>query len=114
VSATHFGAKVADFGLAEAPESGSRRQAESNLTLTRAVLRTYEYIAPEQKPGQPVDHRADVYALGVMLYELLTGAPARGAYTPPSRKAQIDVRLDKNVLHLSEGIRGMVLEWHCG
>ena len=89
--------KVADFGLAKALEDASQKKEEPSLTLPGALLGTPEYMAPEQKDGGPVDHRADIYALGAMLYELLTGAPPRGACTPPSQKVQVDARLDEIV-----------------
>ena len=61
--------KVADFGLAKAV-------AGTNLTVDGAeVLGTATYIAPEQVEGAPSDERADVYAAGIMLFELLTGTP---------------------------------------
>ncbi|GMT42101.1 MAG: hypothetical protein IEMM0002_0512 [bacterium] len=57
--------KITDFGLA--------RVADSNLTATGTVLGTPNYMAPEQVQGRKIDGRADLFALGVMLYELLTG-----------------------------------------
>ena len=59
--------KVADFGL-------SRTMAESRATQAGALFGTAHYLAPEQVEGKGSDHRADLYALGVVLYEMLTGA----------------------------------------
>ena len=58
-------AKITDFGIA--------RVDASNLTTEGQLLGTPNYMSPEQIQGQPVDHRADLWALGVMLYELVTG-----------------------------------------
>jgi serine/threonine protein kinase len=90
--------KVADFGLVR----GSTGGHNSDLTVTGMVLGTPEYMAPEQRSGQVVDARADVYALGVLLYQLMTGRLPRGAWDPPSevcaaRGAGADVRLDRIV-----------------
>lgn len=64
---------VTDFGIARTSDAGS-------LTATGVVLGTASYLAPEQVTGDPVDHRADIYALGVMAYELLAGrTPFEGA-----------------------------------
>ena len=85
-------AKLADFGLAR-PTSGET----SVLTGTNVVMGTPEYMAPEQRSGQ-ADKRTDIFALGVMLYEMLTGHTPRGVFEPPSRKVQMDVRIDEVVL----------------
>ncbi|MGH2784171.1 MAG: Stk1 family PASTA domain-containing Ser/Thr kinase [Actinomycetota bacterium] len=60
------GVKVADFGL-------SRTMAESRATQAGVLMGTAHYLAPEQVEGDPSDHRADIYALGIVLYEMLTG-----------------------------------------
>ncbi|MEA2603646.1 MAG: eukaryotic-like serine/threonine-protein kinase [Acidobacteriota bacterium] len=62
------GVKLADFGLAF--QSGSH---ETRVTVGEGVLGTLEYVSPEQALGEEVDARGDLYSLGVMLYEMLTG-----------------------------------------
>lgn len=62
--------KVLDFGIAKISSGELEGQA---LTKVGAVFGTPEYMAPEQASGQVVDHRVDLYALGVMLYEMLAG-----------------------------------------
>lgn len=74
--------RVLDFGLAKlvAPELDDGGQTMAVLTEAGSVLGTYNYMAPEQALGAVVDHRADIFSFGVMLYELLTGLrPFRGA-----------------------------------
>jgi serine/threonine protein kinase len=87
--------KIADFGLAKI----LGQEADFRLTGARDVMGTPHYMAPEQveKP-QEVDHRADIYSLGVVFYEMLTGDLPLGKFDPPSHKVQIDVRLDDVVL----------------
>jgi eukaryotic-like serine/threonine-protein kinase len=71
-------AKVIDFGISQlAPEAGKER-----LTRAGEIIGTPEYMAPEQAAGDPIDHRVDVYALGVLAYEMLTGALPIVAHTP--------------------------------
>jgi serine/threonine-protein kinase len=63
------GAKVTDFGIARSLDV----EHSASVTQTGTVLGTSNYIAPEQASGQPVDAHTDVYSLGVVLYEMLTG-----------------------------------------
>jgi serine/threonine protein kinase len=88
--------KIADFGLAKLLQG---RPEDLTLTGTHQSMGTPHYMAPEQleKPAS-VDHRADIYSLGVVFYELLTGELPLGRFAPPSSKIQIDVRLDDVVL----------------
>jgi predicted Ser/Thr protein kinase len=91
--------KIADFGLAKllgaAPDTG--------LTMSQAAMGTINYMAPEQRQNaQGVDHRADIYSLGVVFYEMLTGEVPMGRFEPPSKRVQVDVRLDEVVLHALE------------
>jgi serine/threonine protein kinase/ankyrin repeat protein len=88
--------KIADFGLARLTESSPK---DFTLTGTHQVMGTPRYMAPEQMEGShDVDHRADIYSLGVVFYEMLTGQVPAGHFDPPSKKVQIDVRLDEVVL----------------
>ncbi len=83
-------------------EEGSERPAEG-IAETGRVLGTPGYSAPEQKSDpQHVDSRADIYSLGVVFYELLTGELPGKRLEPPSRKVLIDVRLDQVVLRALE------------
>jgi predicted Ser/Thr protein kinase len=92
--------KIADFGLAKML---SRPAGSYTLTDTHQVMGTPHYMAPEQIQGsRAVDHRADIYSLGVVFYEMLTGELPLGRFEPPSKRAQVDVRLDDVVLRALE------------
>ncbi|MDV6030039.1 MAG: serine/threonine protein kinase [Phycisphaera sp. RhM] len=93
-------AKIADFGLSRI--LGNENQ-QTMLTGTHQIMGTPRYMAPEQLEGaRGVDHRADIYSLGVVFYEMLTGELPIGRFAAPSQKAQIDVRLDEVVLRTLE------------
>ncbi len=92
--------RIADFGLAKIlgvnPES-------LRLTAEGQIMGTPHYMAPEQvERPLTVDHRADIYSLGVVLYEMLTGDLPLGKFSPPSRKIEVDVRFDEVVLRALE------------
>ena len=92
--------KIADFGLAKIL---GREPQDFRLTGAGQVMGTPNYMAPEQvEHPQAVDHRADIYSLGVVFYEMLTGELPLGRFAPPSRKVQVDVRLDEVVMHALE------------
>ncbi len=111
--------KVADFGLAKiVGVEGRARHSEraehaqnedgvtrptSELTEAGKVMGTPQYMAPEQKDHPlEVDHRADIYALGVVFYQMLTGELPGKQIEAPSTKVHIDVRLDEIVLRALE------------
>ncbi len=83
--------KMADFGLAkhfDHADSGFRTQ-------TGTGMGTPDYAAPEQfDPTTQIDHRADIYALGVMIYQMITGALPRGVWKPPSQRAPVSTQWD--------------------
>jgi len=81
-----------DFGLVAAED-------ESTLTRTGALLGTPRYMSPEQARGLPADERSDVFGLGLILFELVRGAPARGESTRPDlleRAARREVRVPRD------------------
>jgi serine/threonine protein kinase len=95
--------KIADFGLAKI--LGSDGEA-MRLTGEGHIMGTPHYMAPEQiEHPLAVDHRADIYSLGVVFYEMLTGELPLGKFAPPSERmpnVHLDVRLDKVVLRALE------------
>ena len=88
--------KVTDFGLARMDTAKTPEQW--GQTMTGMVLGTPDYMAPEQKKGIRVDHRADIYSLGVMLYEMLCGEIPAGIFDPPSLRVAVDERIDQVVI----------------
>ncbi|MBT5872518.1 MAG: protein kinase, partial [Candidatus Latescibacteria bacterium] len=101
-------AKILDFGLA-------RVEGLSAITMTGNVMGTIDYIAPEQVLNEPIDHRSDLYSLGILLYEMLAGKrPFKGTepisvvyqhinddpITPSTYRAGLPMELDQLVLTL--------------
>jgi len=101
--------KVLDFGIAKVKLDGDPGVSQPALTRLNTVMGTPEYMAPEQARGEPVDHRADLYTVGVILYEMLAG-------TSPFRHEEFVVVLTKKLTedppplpaHVSAGTRDLV------
>jgi serine/threonine protein kinase len=90
--------KITDFGLARMVH-GDGEVARQTLTHTNILMGTPDYMAPEQREkAKSVDHRADIYSLGVIFYEMLTGELPLGRFPVPSKKVSVDVRLDEVIL----------------
>jgi serine/threonine protein kinase len=105
--------KVLDFGLVKLIErrksSGSTNASDGDLARTNpgTVLGTVRYMAPEQALGQEVDHRSDIFSLGVLLYELVTGvSPFKG----DSTAAMLDAIVHYQPLPITEVCRDLSLE----
>ncbi|MHB1037844.1 MAG: protein kinase domain-containing protein [Pirellulales bacterium] len=107
--------KVADFGLAKLVEMDAGRvpvtpsltpcgvEGAPVLTEAGSVMGTPQYMAPEQREHPTeVDHRADIYSLGVVFYQMLTGELPGKPIEPPSHTVRVDVRLDEVVLRALE------------
>jgi len=91
--------RIADFGLAKLL---AHHETDLSLTAPQQAMGTMHYMAPEQiENAGGVDHRADVYAVGVLFYELLTGELPIGRFPLPSERA-LDRRFDDIVLHALE------------
>ncbi len=92
--------KIADFGLSKMLDRAARG---GTLTGTDVAMGTPHYMAPEQFENfRGVDHRADIFSMGVVFYEMLTGELPLGRFHPPSRKARVNSRLDEIVMKTLE------------
>lgn len=97
--------KIADFGIAKIIHSSAdlvvgscAEQTGESASLAQG---TPDYAAPEQSNGH-ADHRADIYSLGVVLYEMLTGERPTEKLEAPSKRVQVDIRIDEIVLRALE------------
>jgi serine/threonine protein kinase len=89
--------KIADFGLARL--TGADEAAQQRLTMARTRMGSAHYMAPEQMhDAAAADHRADIYALGVMFYEMLTGKLPMGRFAPASKTPGVPRAVDR-ILH---------------
>ena len=92
------GARLADFGIARPDINSATRKTQ--LTRTDAIMGTFPYMSPEQRSGRPVDARSDLYSVGVMIYEALSGQRPEGAFPPlhqirPEVPAAVDMVLTR-------------------
>jgi serine/threonine-protein kinase len=74
-------AKVLDFGLARVATCGGTEDVQTALTVPGTVLGTCPYMSPEQALGREVDHRSDIFSVGALFYEMVTGSRAFGGST---------------------------------
>lgn len=108
VMLTRSGAKLLDFGLARTAAAPAVVESDATahrpLTQEGVLLGTFQYMSPEQLEGRPADARSDLFALGAILYEMVTG---RRAFDGKSRASIIAAVLESDVTPISE-IRPMV------
>ncbi len=95
--------RIADFGLAKLIGADQEEAIMTGLTMTGTSMGTPHYMAPEQWDSpRDVDHRADIYSLGVVFYEMLTGERPHGIFESPSEKSGVDGRIDDVVMKAME------------
>ena len=95
--------KVLDFGIAKLAADSLDDDDRQTLTQVGVIIGTPRYMSPEQCKGEKyLTGKSDIYSLGVVFYELLTGELPLGRFPLPSQKVQIDVRLDDVVLRTLE------------
>lgn len=104
--------KIADFGIAKIVHSSHLAPRDepgaSPPEAARMPLGTPDYAAPEQYDNTvTTDHRADIYSLGVVLYEMLTGERPKDDFVPPSKRVQVDIRIDDIMLRALEKTPGL-------
>lgn len=90
--------KVTDFGLGVAGGVTTQSIMQSGSMLTdegRSIAGTIAYMSPEQKEGEPLDPRSDLYACGIILFEMLTGERPQGSDWPSSLRSEVPEELDQ-------------------
>jgi serine/threonine protein kinase len=112
VMLTPHGVKLLDFGLAalRLPREPVEVTAEATLTAEGTILGTLQYMAPEQLQGKPADERADIFSLGAILYEMITG---RRAFAADSRAGVVAAVLERDPRPMTALRPGVTpaLEW---
>jgi eukaryotic-like serine/threonine-protein kinase len=99
--------KVLDFGIAKmAPAQRADGGAPQPLTRIGTIMGTPEYMAPEQALGEAVTPQADLYALGIMLYEMLTGVHP---FDPPDRMAMLSFHIVAPVPLMADRVAGLTI-----
>jgi len=92
-------AKIMDFGIARSLEA-------PGVTVTGMMIGTPDYISPEQAEGEEADHRADIYSLGVILYEMVTGVFRRLDHRRVDREAGSGWNAPGDFFQLNEAVQG--------
>ncbi|MGB2985384.1 MAG: serine/threonine-protein kinase [Phycisphaerae bacterium] len=90
--------KVTDFGLGHVGGTTTQSIMQSGSTVTedgRSIAGTLAYMSPEQKEGESIDARSDLYACGIILFEMLTGERPPGSESPSSLRSEVPAPLDE-------------------
>lgn len=95
---TEMAVKVTDFGLGQVGDETTKTMMQSGSMVTDAgqnIAGTMAYMSPEQKEGQPIDGRSDLYSCGIVLFEMLTGERPQGGELPGSLRPDVPKQLDE-------------------
>jgi serine/threonine protein kinase len=99
--------KVLDFGLAKLVEQTEFKQSVSNYTMKGVIIGTPAYMSPEQVSGERVDQRTDLWSLGVVLYEMMTG---KNPFKGETRQETFQKILSENLLDISASDEKLPIE----